>query len=122
MKLVNMILIVNLIFLIGCSREKDISQMKPSKESEVQKKMENTESNKYLEKAKKLSKAYWGKGGPKENYARDEYAYVKSVKPKESKEITKLLSDYKVFGVEVYNPISQIAGRPFYHYSLALRC
>ncbi len=110
MKLANLILIASLIFFIGCSKGNGIIKMKSSKESEAQKKMEKSEPEKYFKKAEDLAKARWG----------SEHAYIKSVKPQESEEIAKLVRDYKVFGVEVFNPESQIAGRPFFHYSLVI--
>jgi len=80
---------------------------------------EKNMSDKYLKKANELAEIHWGKNVNVE-VVKSEKSYVKSVRPEDSELITKVLDEYKVFSVEVYNPISQIAGRPYFHYSLVI--
>jgi len=77
-------------------------------------------SDKYLKKATELAEIHWGKKANVE-VVESGKPYVKSVRPEDSELITRVLDEYKLFSVEVYNPISQIAGREYFHYSLVIK-
>lgn len=83
-------------------------------------KEENLMSNNYLVKAEKLATARWGEGGTNVIFAKSKYSYVESIKHIDLVEIRDLLDNYEAYQIKVYNPISQVAGKPFINYCLVI--
>lgn len=73
-----------------------------------------------IAKAEKLAKACWNEGGEREQFAKGKYAYVLSVRPVEAAGLDQVLGSLCAFLVEIYNPISRVAGRALKPYAIVL--